>query len=567
MTSRFSTANWPFAVKFAIPCVLVFGLLIIVEFAALRMMGGLKVDLEDITQHKFMASTLLSETVHDFSAANSMLQRLQVDQAAGAKQDINARVKTINETLDKVVGSLETYKQKYSSSEDATKIEAATTNVKTYKDAVTFVGSMLDVDFKATVSFLLPVSKAYDETLANLEEISGTFLAKSQAQSAHAVEGIAAHKKMLILTSVVSFLLIALLTFGIIVTTVRSVEQVAAATRQVADGNTSIDLKALARRDEMSAIVQALGTFCSNINEVNAMKAEQERSEAEAREAKKQSLTALARDLEKKVGSIVTDVAQATQNMVSDTTQLVQASESMSQQTQEASHLSAKTRDDTRHSAEATQELFKAINEISEQVNSSAKMARETLGSVDLARKKTDSLARVAGEINKVTLTISDIASKTKLLSLNATIEAARAGEAGRGFAVVASEVKQLAGQTEIATSEITANVNTVQSETHMTVESFVAIQDMVRRLNEASSVSAAAVEEQHAATQEINRAIESAAQSTESISRLLEQTMREAQKTGMAAKSVSGSLNNLHQKTDELRESIASFIKQILSY
>ena len=59
---------------------------------------------------------------------------------------------------------------------------------------------------------------------------------------------------------------------------------------------------------------------------------------------------------------------------------------------------------------------------------------------------------------------INAIARQTNVLALNATIEAAHAGDASTGFAVVAGEVKNLSGQrnnTTAEVSEILSNLRT----------------------------------------------------------------------------------------------------------
>jgi len=71
-----------------------------------------------------------------------------------------------------------------------------------------------------------------------------------------------------------------------------------------------------------------------------------------------------------------------------------------------------------------------------------------------------ESLSQSTAAIESAVTMIADLTSQTNLLALNATIEAARAGEAGRGFAVVASEVRELASQTDRATTEIRTLIN-----------------------------------------------------------------------------------------------------------
>ena len=106
----------------------------------------------------------------------------------------------------------------------------------------------------------------------------------------------------------------------------------------------------------------------------------------------------------------------------------------------------------------ATHSSARESREISAKVEASAQLgvgraaaAMTTVTELaELARdlvERMDALRASSGAIGDVTTVVGDIGRQTNLLALNASIEAARAGEAGRGFAVVAEEVGKLATQ------------------------------------------------------------------------------------------------------------------------
>src|SRR6185295_14281791 len=154
--------------------------------------------------------------------------------------------------------------------------------------------------------------------------------------------------------------------------------------------------------------------------------------------------------------------------------------------------------------ASATEEMASSVNEISRQVQGSARIAGEAVEQAQKTNDRVAELAKAAARIGDVVELINTIAGQTNLLALNATIEAARAGEAGRGFAAVASEVKALAAQTAKATGEIGGQIASIQTATGESVTAIQQIGDTISQLSSIATTIAAAVEQQGAATGEI---------------------------------------------------------------
>jgi methyl-accepting chemotaxis protein len=214
--------------------------------------------------------------------------------------------------------------------------------------------------------------------------------------------------------------------------------------------------------------------------------------------------------------------------------------------------------------ASATEEMSSSVNEISRQVQDSARIAGEAVEQAQRTNDRVGELAKAAARIGDVVELINTIAGQTNLLALNATIEAARAGEAGRGFAVVASEVKALAEQTAKATGEISAQIGGIQTATQDSVSAIQEIGETIARMSEIASTIAAAVEEQGAATQEISRNVQQAAEGTQQVSSHIADVQRGASEAGQASGLVLEAAKSLAGDSTRLKVEVGKFLTSV---
>ncbi|MCA1468630.1 CHASE3 domain-containing protein [Bradyrhizobium sp. IC3195] len=352
--------------------------------------------------------------------------------------------------------------------------------------------------------------------------------------------------------------------FGVAFAVTRPIQRITTEMGVLANGDTSVIVSGIERKDEIGEMAQAVQVFKTNAIEVERLKAEQAETERRNAEQRKRDMVRLADDFESAVGQIIGTVSSASTQLEASATTLTGTAERSQKLATTVAGASEEASTNVQSVASATEEMASSVGEISRQVQESARMAGDAVGQARATTERVSELSKAAARIGDVVELINTIAGQTNLLALNATIEAARAGEAGRGFAVVASEVKALAEQTAKATGEIGQQISGIQAATNDSVGAIKEISSTIERLSEISSAIAAAVEEQGAATQEIARNVQQAAQGTQQVSSNITDVQRGATETGTASSQVLLAAQMLSNDSGRLKSEVSKFLTNV---
>ncbi|HEX7784391.1 MAG TPA: methyl-accepting chemotaxis protein [Sphingobium sp.] len=284
---------------------------------------------------------------------------------------------------------------------------------------------------------------------------------------------------------------------------------------------------------------------------------EQRRHETQLRDNGRQ----VAESLDRSMASLVAQMLDTASELERNADQTLAAIET---QRGQADIVMGRSRD-TAMAAQAIATTIDALTSSIGDISTATGRIREAAGAASgqsaMARDANDNLMRHIVSINEAADLIAEITGQTNLLALNATIEAARAGEAGRGFVIVANEVKALAGQTSQTTKDIHARVEGIENAAQSTFGLVESVDRILGDLAGSIGSASAAVGQQLAAAEEIQRTSHGVAvhardadEAVGSISRSLADVARAAAQTRESGAAV-------RQRAEQLQAEFARLI------
>lgn len=155
------------------------------------------------------------------------------------------------------------------------------------------------------------------------------------------------------------------------------------------------------------------------------------------------------------IRSIVNDARTGVIRMGSATVTIAAGNQELSARNESQAASLEETSASMRQMAGIVQQTAEAARQASVLAENATRITERSSEAVQAVTRTMCEISDSSKRIGEIIQMIDGIAFQTNILALNAAVEAARAGVQGRGFAVVATEVRNLAGRSAAAASEI----------------------------------------------------------------------------------------------------------------
>ena len=448
-------------------------------------------------------------------------------------------------------------------------------DLKETREGLDIIVAMISADFATAAGFAAPFEEQYGKMTGTLRKIVASAQAQTDRQAAASEARAAAAQTVTMVGALATLLGVGLLAAVLVLNIRHAVQKIAGATERLARGDNEVDLDALARGDELGAIVRSLTVFRDNQLNLERLRQDQEATRASAEQTRRQSeeqakaiaeeqdhvVTSLAQALDRlaagdltfrmqtafpgeyeklrtdfnaavaKLEEAMRAIATSTSSIRSGSTEISLGADDLSRRTEhQAATLeeTAAARDQITATVQKTADGATQGREAVASAKSDAERSGDIVGRSVVAMTEIEKSAR---EINQIIGVVDEIAFQTNLLALNAGVEAARAGESGKGFAVVALEVRALAQRSAEAAKEIkgliSASTDQVAQGVSLVGEAGQALQRIVSQVTEISGLVgeiAASAKEEALGLAQVNTAVNQMDQVTQQNAAMVEQ-------------------------------------------
>ena len=433
------------------------------------------------------------------------------------------------------------------------------TIVKSYADTFSiFVANVDKID--PTVSYLdletqsmLPVA---DRIIASIDAVassSSAALSRSQTRTKAEIIGVG------VLAIFIGLGFSWLIGRGI----TAPLERLAAAMKQLAGGDTAVEIPASRSDDEIGVMSRTVIVFRDSMIERQRLAREQAQA-GRAREQRSDVISSRIAHFEVTVEQTLANLRNTSQHLEHAAADLHGAADAVSAEAKTAETRVDNATENVAAAASSVEELAASISEIATQATRSKDVASAAVAEGSRTARTMADLSRAASRIGEVVGLIQSIAGQTNLLALNATIEAARAGEAGRGFSVVAAEVKTLAGQTAKATHDVAEQIATIQAAAVQAVSAIEQVNSIIESISEISSTVAATVEEQSSAVQIIAEGVSLASSEARDGSEAMSRVAGSSMSARMTASDVKALADTLALAAQNIETEVRQFLHEV---